>query len=163
MLSLKEPQVQRLGLPNPTLSSVHLQHSPIDLHCQDFLSQCLKSEVFVDFPGDYPILSTMKGLTRNQLERIPIDLGRTAPSENTEAMFLHKIRGHWLPLSFFYFSQFPSLGLHPTPPPPPPQRAGSNCKAIPATISGNWSERCRQRGPLHSSLFTRSMYPIKGF
>lgn len=159
MLSLKELQMQRLGLPNPTLSSIHLQHPPIDLHCQDFLSQCLKSEVFVDFPGDYPILNMMKGLRRNQLERIPMDFGRTASRKHR---FLHKIRGHWPPLSF-YFSQFPSLGLHPKPPPPSPQRAGSNCKAIPAAISGNWSERCRQRGPLHSSLFTRSMYPIKGF
>ena len=83
------------------------------------------------------------------------------PPENTKAVFLHKIHGHLPPLSFLYCSQFPSLAS--TLPPPSSQRAGSNCRAIPTAISGNWSERCRQRGPLHSSLFTRSMYPIKGF
>lgn len=34
---------------------------------------------------------------------------------------------------------FPLSAYDPSPP-LPPQRAGSNCKAIPATIFGNWSE-----------------------
>ena len=160
MLSLKEPQVQRLDLPHPTLSSVHLPHSPIDLYCQEFLSQSVKWEYLWILSGDCPILRMMKGLRRNQLERIPIGFGRTASGKHQSCV---SAQNPWpfAPSVFLYCSQFPSLAS--TLPPPSSQRAGSNCRAIPAAISGNWSERCRQRGPLHSSLFTRSMYPIKGF
>ena len=82
MLSLKEPQVQRLDLPHPTLSSVHLPHSPIDLYCQEFLSQSVKWEYLWIPSGDCPILRMMKGLRRNQLERIPIGFGRTASGKH---------------------------------------------------------------------------------
>ena len=82
MLSLKEPQVQRLDLPHPTLSSVHLPYSPIDIYCQEFLSQCVKWEYLWIPSGDCPILRMMKGLRRNQLERIPIGFGRTASGKH---------------------------------------------------------------------------------
>ena len=82
MLSLKEPQVQRLDLPHPTLSSVHLPHSPIDLYCQEFLSQSVKWEYLWIPSGDCHILRMMKGLRRNQLERIPIGFGRTASGKH---------------------------------------------------------------------------------
>uniref|UniRef100_A0A673UFD4 Small ribosomal subunit protein eS6 n=1 Tax=Suricata suricatta TaxID=37032 RepID=A0A673UFD4_SURSU len=75
-------------------------------------------------------------LRRNQLEMIPIGFSRNASGKHQGCA---SAQNPWpfTPLFFLYCSQFPSLGLQAPAPPPLLQRAGSNCKAIPATISGN--------------------------
>lgn len=163
MLSFKEPRVQRLGLPPAPHCHLCTSHTHPLAYTVKISYASAWSEGFVWIPpGDHSTLRTMKGLRGNQLEKIPIGFGSTASGKHHGWVSAQNL---WLFTPFVLPLLLPiSLSEPPPPPqPPPPQRAGSNCKAIPRTVSGNWSERCRQRGPLHSSLFTRSMYPIKGF
>lgn len=158
---LRNPRCKGWASPSPTLSSAHLPHWPIDLHCQDFLNQCLKSRVLVDSPWRLP---HPKDDEKIEEELTWKDTSRLQQNclESARVVFLHKIHGHLPSLSFLYCSQFPSVGRHPLST-SATSEGWFQLQGDSSNNPGNWSERCRQRGPLHSSLFTRSMYPIKGF